>query len=103
MPVEKLKGSRTAVFSASFTDDWSRMVAQDPENTGRTAATGTASSLIPNRLSWYFDLRGPSVHLDTACSSSLVALDMACQAIRAGDASAVRFLIQTGCRKGISN
>ncbi|KAL2203502.1 hypothetical protein CC79DRAFT_1294463 [Sarocladium strictum] len=88
IPVEKLRGSRTAVFSASFTDDWSRMVSQDPENTGPSAATGTASSLIPNRLSWYFDLRGPSVHIDTACSSSLVALDMACQSIRAGDASA---------------
>ncbi|KAK3934109.1 hypothetical protein QBC46DRAFT_368419 [Diplogelasinospora grovesii] len=87
IPAEKLKGSRTAVFSASFTDDWSRMVSQDPENGERTAATGTASSLIPNRVSWYFDLRGPSVHIDTACSSSLFAVDMACQSLRAGECS----------------
>ncbi|KAF9872901.1 hypothetical protein CkaCkLH20_09764 [Colletotrichum karsti] len=87
IPAEKLKGSRTGVFSASFTDDWSRMLSQDPENVERTAATGMASSLIANRVSWYFDLRGPSVHIDTACSSSLVALDMACQSLRAGESS----------------
>lgn len=63
------------------------MTSQDPENVERTAATGTASSLISNRVSWYFDLRGPSVHLDTACSSSLFAVDMACQSLRAGECS----------------
>ncbi|KAM0426273.1 hypothetical protein ACHAPT_008313 [Fusarium lateritium] len=88
IPAEKLKGSRTGVFSASFTDDWSRMLSQDPENVERTAATGTAPSLISNRVSWYFDLRGPSVHVDTACSSSLFAVDMACQSLRAGESSA---------------
>ncbi|KAI8725605.1 Carrier domain-containing protein [Fusarium sp. LHS14.1] len=88
VPAEKLKGSRTGVFSASFTDDWARMLSQDPENVERTAATGTAPSLISNRVSWYFDLRGPSVHVDTACSSSLFAVDMACQSLRAGESSA---------------
>ncbi|KAF6822272.1 polyketide synthase [Colletotrichum plurivorum] len=87
IPVSKLRGSRAGVFSASFTDDWSRMISQDPDNVERTAATGTASSLISNRLSWYFDLRGPSVHIDTACSSSLFAVDMACQSLRAGETS----------------
>ncbi|KAL0940386.1 polyketide synthase [Colletotrichum truncatum] len=87
MPAEQLKGSKTGVFSASFTDDWSRMLSQDPDNVERTAATGTAASLISNRVSWYFDLRGPSVHIDTACSSSLFAVDMACQSLRAGECS----------------
>lgn len=50
-------------------------------------ATGLAPAVLANRLSWYFDLRGPSVFLDTACSASMVALDLACQAIRSGDAS----------------
>jgi acyl transferase domain-containing protein len=88
IPAEKLKGSRTAVFAASFTDDWSRMLSQDPENVERTAATGAAASLISNRVSWYFDLKGPSVHVDTACSSSLFAVDMACQSLHAGECSA---------------
>lgn len=72
-----------------MTDDFSRMQAQDPENAPRAAITGTFASIIPNRVSWYFDLHGPSVHVDTACSSSLLAVDLACQSLRNGDASTV--------------
>lgn len=51
-----------------------------PKYTG----TGGAPSMLSNRLSWFFDLRGPSLTLDTACSSSMVALDLACQALQSG-------------------
>ncbi|KAI7762934.1 hypothetical protein LZL87_013425 [Fusarium oxysporum] len=88
LPVDSLKGSRTAVFSASMLEDYSRMTAVDPDNLERTAVTGsTVSCIIPNRVSWYFDLRGPSIHINTACSSSLSAVDMACKALKSGDAS----------------
>ncbi|KAF5555172.1 polyketide synthase, partial [Fusarium phyllophilum] len=88
LPVDSLKGSRTAVFSASMLEDYSRMTAVDPDNLERTAVTGsTVSCIIPNRVSWYFDLRGPSIHVNTACSSSLSAVDMACKALKSGDAS----------------
>ncbi|KAI3574484.1 beta-ketoacyl synthase [Fusarium oxysporum f. sp. albedinis] len=88
LPVESLKGSRTAVFSASMLEDYSRMTAVDPDNLERTAVTGsTVSCIIPNRVSWYFDLHGPSIHVNTACSSSLSAVDMACKALKSGDAS----------------
>lgn len=87
MRVERLKGSRTAVFAASMSDDYNRMHIKDPESIARGTITGTALSLLANRVSWYFDLTGPSVHVDTACSGSLVALDMACQSLYSGDAS----------------
>ncbi|KAI0377960.1 hypothetical protein F5Y04DRAFT_168710 [Hypomontagnella monticulosa] len=88
IPVESLKGSRTAVFSASMMEDYARMAAMDPDNTERTAVTGcTVACVIPNRVSWYFDLRGPSIHVNTACSSSLSAVDMACKTLGSGDAS----------------
>ncbi|KAI0967184.1 hypothetical protein F4678DRAFT_254795 [Xylaria arbuscula] len=87
IPMKTLKGSRTAVFSASMTDDYSRMMSKDPETASRMAITGTFSSILPNRVSWFFDLLGPSVHIDTACSSSLVAVDLACQSLSSGDAS----------------
>jgi 3-oxoacyl-(acyl-carrier-protein) synthase len=90
LPVDSLRGSRTAVFSASMLEDYSRMMAVDPDNLERTAVTGsTVSCIIPNRVSWYFDLRGPSIHVNTACSSSLSAVDMACKALKSGDASCV--------------
>ncbi|KAI0149675.1 hypothetical protein F4776DRAFT_659576 [Hypoxylon sp. NC0597] len=86
IPAERLRGTRCGVFSASMTDDYKRMIAQDPDNVPRMAVTGTFASIIPNRVSWYFDLHGPSIHVDTACSSSLLALDLACQALRNGEA-----------------
>lgn len=90
MPSETLKGSQTAVFSASMLEDYARMAAMDPDNTERTAVTGsTVACVVPNRVSWYFDLRGPSIHVNTACSSGLSAVDMACKSLQAGDASCV--------------
>ncbi|KAB5517403.1 putative polyketide synthase [Coniochaeta sp. 2T2.1] len=88
MPISTLRDSQTAVFSASMTEDWARMTGMDPDNADRTAVTGTVASLIPNRISFYFGLHGPSVHVDTACSGSLTAVDMACKTLRDGDASA---------------
>ncbi|MCP4655465.1 MAG: acyltransferase domain-containing protein [bacterium] len=48
--------------------------------------TGTLCSIAPNRLSYFFDFRGPSLAVDTACSSSLVAVHLACQSLWQGDA-----------------
>jgi len=41
--------------------------------------------MLANRLSYFFDLRGPSITLDTACSSGLVALHEACKSILNGE------------------
>ncbi|KOS22233.1 Lovastatin nonaketide synthase [Escovopsis weberi] len=88
IPIESLKGSRTAVFGCSMSDDYSRISGKDPDAAPRMAATGIAPSILSNRVSWYFHLRGPSMQIETACSSSMIGLDQACQSIRNGDATA---------------
>lgn len=90
IPIETLRGSRTGVFAGSMSDDFTRLMAKDPDTMPRTAITGTSPSLLANKVSWFYDLNGPSMHIDSACSSSLTALDLACQSVRNGNSSQVR-------------
>ena len=46
---------------------------------------GSATSLAANRISYMFDLRGPSMIVDTACSSSLTAVHLAVGSLRRGE------------------
>ncbi len=80
-----LRGSRTGVFTGIATHDYGHltMTGGAPD---LWTATGAAGSIAANRLSYVFDLRGPSVAVDTACSSSLVAVHHAVRALRDGDA-----------------
>ena len=48
-----------------------------------TAASSFAS--IANRVSHFFNFKGPSIALDTMCSSSLTAIHLACESIRRGE------------------
>jgi len=42
---------------------------------------GNSASVIPARIAYYLNLRGPAVAVDTACSSSLVSIHLACQGL----------------------
>ena len=70
-------------------DDYTRILAKDPDESPTNTATGTSPSVLANRLSWYFDLRGPSIQLNTAFSTSMIAMDLACQSLRSGQSSMV--------------
>ncbi len=77
-----LAGSRTGVFIGISNFDYSRLQFDDPDRIDAYAGTGNAHSIAANRISYLFDLRGPSMAVDTACSSSLVAAHLACQSLR---------------------
>lgn len=85
VPLERLAGSNTGVYVAGFNSDYERMLSRDPENVPSYRATGTGIAIMSNRISYAFDLKGPSLTLDTGCSGSLVALHQACHSIRSGE------------------
>ncbi|KAM3433240.1 hypothetical protein NHJ13734_006549 [Beauveria thailandica] len=85
--MEQLQGSDTGVYCAVPYNDYDHIIARDPETSPVYRFTGTGPALMANRVSYVFDLKGPSMSIDTACSSTLVALHEACRALRAGDAA----------------
>jgi len=91
--METISGTRTAVYTGSFGFDYMLQLCRDPENAPMYAALGFGISMLANRLSWFFDLRGPSIGLDSACSSSAMAIDIACQSLRNGSCDMVSDIV----------
>ncbi|CAG8889072.1 unnamed protein product [Penicillium nalgiovense] len=89
IPLTKILGTKTSCFVGSFSADYTDLLLRDPECVPMYQCTnaGQSRAMTANRLSYFFDLKGPSVTVDTACSGSLVALHLACQSLQTGDAS----------------
>lgn len=85
LPADRMRGSRAGVFVGLSTNDYRRQFMSRTPELDPYWATGNAGSIAANRISYFFDFRGPSVAVDTACSSSLVAVLWACQGLRAGE------------------
>lgn len=91
--MDRLQGSDTAVYAGLMVSDYEHLMRRDEESMGKYHVTGTASSLMSNRISYFFDWHGPSMTIDTACSSSLYAVHLAVQQLRSG---ASRVAVATG-------
>ena len=76
------------VFIGGSLSEYRTHILKDLQNLPMFEVTGNAESLLSNRISYSFDLRGPSLTIDTACSSSLVALNTAFMSLQAGESSA---------------
>ncbi|KAM4622930.1 mycocerosic acid synthase-like polyketide synthase [Discoglossus pictus] len=85
IPAENISGSKTGVFIGLMNRDSDSIYNNSADDINHFSGTGTATSIAANRISYCFNLTGPSLAIDTACSSSLVALHYACQAIKQGD------------------
>ncbi|KAF2819712.1 hypothetical protein CC86DRAFT_429870 [Ophiobolus disseminans] len=82
--IEALSGSPTAVYVGVMCNDYAHITYADLESVPKYAATGSALSILSNRVSYFFNWTGPSMTIDTACSSSLVAVHQAVQVLRSG-------------------
>ncbi|KAK5988693.1 Highly reducing polyketide synthase azaB [Cladobotryum mycophilum] len=85
IPLEKAQGSNTSVYVGNLVQEYGSMFGYDGELSPKYQATGVSSAMLSNRLSWFYDLRGPSISIDTACSSSLVGLHLGCQSLLQGE------------------
>jgi myxalamid-type polyketide synthase MxaE and MxaD len=87
IPPHSLSGSQTGVFVAALSNDYDSLICEDFTRLDSFTGTGTANSIVANRISYFLDLRGPSIALDTACSGSLLTIELACRSLRSGESS----------------
>ncbi|SPB51839.1 DHHC palmitoyltransferase family protein [Aspergillus niger] len=85
LPLESLRGSDTGVFCGLMSTDYANLISRDWDEVPMYTPSGTAASMLANRISFFFDWHGPSMTIDTACSSSLVALHQGVSALRNQD------------------
>ncbi|XP_071966187.1 uncharacterized protein [Antedon mediterranea] len=84
IPASTLRGSNTGVYMGVTANEYFTLTQFPFSNLSQYSNSGTNSCMISNRISYEFDLRGPSFSIDTACSSSLYAVQVACDALRRG-------------------
>ncbi|KAL4804624.1 hypothetical protein BDV18DRAFT_165984 [Aspergillus unguis] len=82
--LEDVSGTETGVYVGSFASDYETLAFKEPERIEGMAVLGMGRTTISNRVSYMYNLHGPSVTMDTACSSTLYALHFAVQALRNG-------------------
>lgn len=98
IPKEHFAGRRVGVYVGGNFADYEVMNARDIETAPMHHATGCADAMQSNRISYFFDFRGPSMTFDTACSGSLVALHHAVRSLTGGESTEA---IVAGCRLNI--
>jgi len=87
--LEAFKGTNTSVFVGGFMLDnlLNQASGENKYHINSHTIGGVAMTMLSNRISYTFDLKGPSLTIDTACSSSLVAMHYACQSIWSGESA----------------
>ena len=80
--------AKVGVFVGAMWDDYQhhRPEVWPPARSGE--AISAHHSSIANRLSFFFDFKGPSVAVNTSCSSALTALHFGCRSLLAGECRA---------------
>ena len=110
LPLEAVRGQAVGVFVGISAADYINVLWSSTENFAVPdnepfVLPGNSGSIAANRLSYFFDFKGPSFAVDTACSSSLVAVHLACESLWRGESAAalvggVQALISPGSQMG---
>ncbi len=85
---EAVQGTNTGVFlgySNDLREAYAKLLLDSSNDSLEIAAAGNLSSVIPSRISYFLDLKGPSMVIGTSCSSSLVSVHVACNLIQNGE------------------
>jgi acyl transferase domain-containing protein/NADPH:quinone reductase-like Zn-dependent oxidoreductase/NAD(P)-dependent dehydrogenase (short-subunit alcohol dehydrogenase family)/acyl carrier protein len=82
-----IAGSDASVVMGVSSNDYAALQREEGDGSDPYTMSGSAFSLLANRISYFYDIHGPSFSLDTACSSALVAVHQACETLRHGEAS----------------
>jgi|GEM_PF-4265250 len=85
--LRRTTGDRIGVFVGCMYNDYA-LLGQDAMARGNQLALGASAGSIANRVSYFLNLRGPSLAVDTMCSSSLMALHLASESILRGECEA---------------
>ncbi|KAJ9302946.1 hypothetical protein DTO271G3_320 [Paecilomyces variotii] len=83
--VTNWRGKTIGTYIGNFGEDWLEMLGKESQPWGIHRISGSGDFVVANRISYEFDLQGPSMTIRTACSSALVALNEACAAMNRGD------------------
>ena len=80
---ESIAGQRIGVYAGVMWGHY-ELFGSEAMRAGDAPIPSSSYASIANRVSYFFDFRGPSIALDTMCSSSLTAIHLACEEIRRG-------------------
>jgi acyl transferase domain-containing protein len=81
--LDQIRGTRTSVYCGAFTtaNDYHALQGKDLEYYPKYAISGTGNAILSNRISYFYNLNGPSMTIDTGCSSSLVCFHLGSQSL----------------------
>ncbi|GAQ06065.1 lovastatin diketide synthase LovF [Aspergillus lentulus] len=79
------QGKEIGCYVGSFREDWLQLHHSDPQDVNPHEINGSMDLALANRISYEFDLKGPSMTVKVGCSGSGICLHLACQAIAQGD------------------
>jgi len=83
--MQKISGKKVGVYIGAFSNDYYQIICRHGDAADPNIVTGTDSAMLANRISYFYNLNGPSEVINTACSSSLVSIYRAMKAIRSGE------------------